>query len=217
MDRASDIALVEVPDDLPVPPFADDWALASGNADLTLTASTTSGGVSLHCTPGSVTGVGAAIPSGPASGMPGITSTSMSVPAAAGDLLLNSAGSVLGIYYDGVAAGAAAPTFLPTQLVLGVADDLRSNGRVSQGWLGISGSNAAGPGGVAVAKVIAGSPAAGHLHAGDVIADLNSVPIRSMADLRGRLYVLPPSTPVTISVRRGSTNATVGVTLSASP
>jgi serine protease Do len=218
IDRTSDVALVEVPDDLPVPTFADDVALDNGSMDMTLTAATTSSGtVDLHCTPGSVTGVGGAIPSGPASGMPGITSTSIGAPEAAGDLLLNSSGSVLGIYYDGDSPQAGAPTFLPTQLVLGVADDLRSDGRVSQGWLGINGSNAAGQGGVAVAKVMAGSPAAGHLLPGDVIAGLDSVPIRTMADLRGRLYVLAPSTPVTLSVRRGTSSDVVGVTLSASP
>jgi serine protease Do len=216
VDRASDIALVSVPDDLPVPVFADDFSLASGSADLTLTATTSGAGVALHCTPGTVTGIGDAISSGPASGMPDITSSSMSAPEAAGDLLLNASGSVLGIYYDGDAP-ATAPTFLPTQLVLGVADDLRSDGRVDRGWLGISGSDASGQGGVAVAKVMAGSPAAGRLQTGDVIADLNSIPIRSMADLRGRLYVLPPSTPVTLSVRQGAKSAAVGVTLSASP
>jgi S1-C subfamily serine protease len=218
IDRTSDIALVEVPDDLPVPTFADDVTLDDGSADMTLTAAMTSGGtVALHSTPGSVTGIGGAIPSGPASGMPGITSSSIPSRQAAGDLLLNSSGSVLGIYYDGDSTQAGAPTFLPTQLVLGVADDLRSNGRVSQGWLGISGSTAPGQAGVAVAKVKAGSPAAGHLQPGDVIAELNSVPIRTMADLRGRLYVLPPATPVTLSVRQGTTSDDVGVTLSASP
>ena len=98
-----------------------------------------------------------------------------------------------------------------------MADDLRSSGRVNQGWLGINGSDAAGQAGVDVAVVTPGSPAAGHLQAGDVIAGVDSVPVRTMADLRGRLYVLPPSTPVTLSVRTGSTSADVGVTLSSSP
>ena len=40
-----------------------------------------------------------------------------------------------------------------------------------------------------------------------MIASMDSVPVRTMADLRGRLYVLPPSTPVTLSVRTGSTSA----------
>jgi S1-C subfamily serine protease len=220
VDHNSDIALVEVPDDLPVPPFSDDVSLHSGGADMILTTATaTAGGgtVTLRCTPGSVTGVGGAIAGGPASGMPGITATAPGVPVGAGDLLLNTSGAVLGIYDSGSTPSAGAPTFLPTQLVLGVADDLRSRGRVNQGWLGITGSDSVGQSGVDVAQVTPGSPAAGRLQAGDVIAGLDSVPVRTMADLRGRLYVLPPSTPVTLSVRTGSTSTDVGVTLSASP
>ncbi len=218
VDHSSDIALVAVPDDVPVPPFSDDVSLHSGGADMILTTAMAGGGaVTLRCTPGSVTGVGGAIAGGPASGMPGITATAPGVPVGAGDLLLNTSGAVLGIYDSGSTPSAGAPTFLPTQLVLGVTDDLRSRGRVNQGWLGITGNDSAGQAGVDVAQVTPGSPAAGRLQAGDVIAGLDSVPVRTMADLRGRLYVLPPSTPVTLSIRTGSTSADVGVTLSASP
>jgi serine protease Do len=217
IDHKSDIALVNVPDDLPVPAFSDDVGLSNGSVDMTLTTATTSSGaVTLRATPGTVAAIGQAIPSGPASGMPGITSSALGVPARAGDLLLNGSGAVLGIYYPGDTASSAS-TFLPTELVLGVADDLRSSGQVNQGWLGISGSDASGQAGVDVAQVTPGSPAAGHLQPGDVVASLNSVPIRTMADLRGRLYVLAPSTKVTLSVHQGGTSDVVGVTLSASP
>jgi serine protease Do len=217
VDHTSDIALVQVPDDVPVPPFSDDVGLSNGSADLTLTtAITSSGEVALHATAGTITAVGQAIATGPASGMPGITSSALDVPVRAGDLLLNGAGAVLGMYESGDSSTSAS-TFLPTELVLGVADDLRSSGQVNQGWLGISGSDAAGQTGVDVAQVTPGSPAAGHLQPGDVVASLNSVPIRTMADLRGRLYVLPPSTKVTLSVHQGGASNVVGVTLSASP
>ena len=66
-------------------------------------------------------------------------------------------------------------------------------------------------------SVAPGSPAAGHLAPGDVIAEMNSIPIRSMADLRGRLYVMPPSTRVALGVHDGPTSDVVDVTLSASP
>jgi S1-C subfamily serine protease len=218
VDQKSDIALVEVPDDLPVAPFSDDVTLAKGSADLTLSVAGAPGtATSLRGTPGSVTGIGAAIASGPASGMPGITSTAVAVPEATGDLLLDPSGAVLGIYYDaGSVSASTGPTFLPTELVLGVADDLRSSGRVTQGWLGIQGSDG-GQGGAAVAKVAPGGPAAGHLASGDVIAAVDSVPIRTMADLRGRLYVLPPSTRVSLGVTQGTKSGVVDVTLSASP
>ena len=78
-DSSSDIALVNVPEDLPVAPFTDDSALDSGAPVLTLSYVPAGGReIALHCTPGSVTAVGAAIAEGPAGGMPSITS---SVPA----------------------------------------------------------------------------------------------------------------------------------------
>ena len=53
IDHASDIALVSVPDDVPVAPFADDAALDNGSADMTLSmAAPTDGTVALHCEAG---------------------------------------------------------------------------------------------------------------------------------------------------------------------
>ena len=61
-DKTSDIALVNVPEDLPVAPFADDTNLDSGTPDLALTFVSAGGSkVALHCTSGAVTDVGVAI------------------------------------------------------------------------------------------------------------------------------------------------------------
>ena len=95
--------------------------------------------VALHCEGGTVTAVDTAIASGWAKGMPGITSTATAVNQQPGDPLLNQEGAVIGILYS---AGPHRPTYLPTQLVLGVADDLRSTGRVVHGWLGVEGATA---------------------------------------------------------------------------
>jgi S1-C subfamily serine protease len=64
---------------------------------------------------------------------------------------------------------------------------------------------------------MAGSPANGLLHPGDVVVALGSVPIRSMADLRARLYVMAPKTTVGLSVVAGTSTHVVDVTLGASP
>jgi S1-C subfamily serine protease len=215
VDRDSDLALVNVPDDLPVAPFADDVALSDGSADMTLSMSAPSTTtMTLRCTPGAVTAVGAAIVAGPANGMPSITSTASGIPEESGDPLLDPSGAVIGILYGDKST---TPTFLPAQLVLGVADDLRSSGRVSHGWLGVDGSDTLSTGGARVASVIAGSPASGVLRPGEVITGIGSLPVRSMADLRARLYVLSPDTPVVLSVLDGSVTRLVDVTLSASP
>ncbi|HEY3842436.1 MAG TPA: trypsin-like peptidase domain-containing protein [Acidimicrobiales bacterium] len=216
IDAASDLALVNVPDDVPVAPFADDVALGDGSAALTLSMTAPAGTTpALHGTPGLVTAVGGAIEQGRADGMPGITTSAPVSAAQAGDPLLNTSGAVVGILYSTVGPGA--PVFLPSALVLGVTDDLRSSGRVAHGWLGVEGHDAPGTSGAQVASLMSGSPAAGRLQAGDVIEEMDSVPIRTMAELRAELYVLNPATTVALAVLDGTTTRVVDVTLSASP
>jgi S1-C subfamily serine protease len=216
LDSASNLALINVPDDLPVAPFADDASLSSGTEDYTLSMGwSNSDTVSLRCTPGLVTSVGSPITSGPADGMPDITSTAPGLEAQAGDPLLNQNGQVVGLL-NAPSAGST-PAFLPAQLVLGVADDLRSNDKVEHGWLGVDGTDLPGVVGAKVAAVMPGSPAFGRLQAGEVIVSMGSVPIRTMAELKARLYVMAPGSPVVFSVRQGASTQVVDVTLGASP
>jgi serine protease Do len=214
IDEASDIALISVPDDVPVAPFADDAALSEGSATMTLSiAPPTSGTLALHCQDGTVTGVDTGIASGWAKGMPAITTETTAVNQEPGDPLLNQEGAVIGILYT----SGTSSTYLPSQLVLGVADDLRSAGKVVHGWLGVRGATAAGSSGAVVASLMTGSPALGLIDPGDVVVAMGSVPIRSMADLRARLYVMAPQTTVGLSVLDGSSMRVVDVTLSPSP
>ena len=214
VDSASDIALVSVPDDIPVAHFADDAALAAGSAVWTLNvAPPAADTVALHCQDGIVTGVGNEIASGWAKGMPAITSAATAANQQPGDPLLNQAGSVIGLLYT----SGPSSTYLPSSLVLGVADDLRSMGHVVHGWLGVQGDTASGASGARVASLMPGSPALGLLQTGDVVVAMGSVPIRSMADLRARLYVTAPDTRVGLSVADGSSSHVVDVTLSPSP
>ena len=215
IDHDSDVALVTVPDDVPVAPFADDGALSNGAADMTLTLAGSGKGVPvLHADPGSVADVGSPVAEGPAAGMPAIYSTAPGVLEEGGDPLLNASGSVIGLLYDDDSTGGGDTiTFLPSQLVLGVADDLRSTDRVAPGWLGVGGNTAINATGAAVMTVSANSPAAGVLHAGEVIVGVNSVPVRTMAELRARLYVLTPNSPVILSVLDGTATSLVDITL----
>jgi S1-C subfamily serine protease len=216
-DTASDVALVTVPLDLPVAPFADDAALNGGSPDLTLSFVPAGGAsVALHCTPGAVTGVASAIASGPAGGMPSISSTPAAVSVAAGDPLLNASGDVVGMLYATNPGTAAPATFLPSQLVVGVADDLRSRNRVVHGVLGVAGSDVPNGGGARVQTVSASSPATGKLAAGQVIVAVNAMPVRTMAELRARLYVLAPGVGVAVSVQQAAGTKVVDLTLGGS-
>jgi trypsin-like peptidase/PDZ domain-containing protein len=214
IDRDSDVALVDVPDDVPVPAFADDTALNGGSTDVTLSMVRQGGATMvMRSTPGTVASVGNAITAGMAQGMPDIISSAPVSGAESGDPLLNATGAVIGIlYYAG-----STPVYLPAELVLGVADDLRSAGRVSHGWLGVEGQAGPTGQGAMVSTIMAGSPAAGALHAGERITALGNAPVRSMAELRARLYVLPPNTRVVLSVVSGGVTKVVDVTLSPSP
>ena len=102
--------------------------------------------VALRGTAGAVTKVGTAIASGPASTMPSITSSPATPSLLSGEPLLNDNGAVLGILYN-PESGSSPATFLPSDLVVGVADELRSKNRVVHGWLGMQGTDA--PGGAA--------------------------------------------------------------------
>ena len=208
MDSGSDVALVDVPIDLPVAPFSDDGGLSPGTPSLMLgLVPDGSSKLALHSSAATVTSVAGAIQSGPARGLAGITS-----PAGAsgtpGEPLLDSAGAVVGLLSDPTTA-----TFLPSDLVLAVADDLRSRGHVARGFLGIEGTNAPeGPGAV-IESVGANGPAAGRLNRGEVIVAVDNQPVRTMAELLTRLYALDPGTGVQLDVENASQKSSVGVTL----
>jgi S1-C subfamily serine protease len=215
-DKTSDVALVNVPEDLPVAPFANDTDLDGGDPDLALTFLPAGGhAIALHCTPGAVNAVGAAIASGPATTMPSITSSPATPTVIAGEPLLNADGAVLGILYD-PGPGTSPATFLPSGLVVGVADDLRSQDRVVHGWLGVQGTDAPDGAGAKVAQVQSSGPAAGHLQVGQLITAVNATPVRTMAEVRALLYVLPPGAPVALSVAQPAGTKVVDVTLGTS-
>ncbi len=187
---------------------------------MALTLAGSNGGApTLRCVPGSVSGVGSRVSDGPASGMPAIVSSTQDAVSEAGDPLLNRAGDVVGLLYEShsAASGPTTVTYLPSQLVLGVADDLRSTGKVAPGWLGVVGTDSSSPAGAMVMALKPGSPAAGTLLPGEVIVGVDASPVRTMAELRARVYVLGPDTPVDLSVLDGSVPEVVDITLGTSP
>ena len=99
-DSGSDLALVDVPVDVPVAPFSDDGSLSTGTTSLTLgLVPDGSAGLALHSSPATVTSVATAIASGPARGLAGIIA-SMGASGTPGEPLLDKAGAVVGILCD---------------------------------------------------------------------------------------------------------------------
>jgi S1-C subfamily serine protease len=60
-----------------------------------------------------------------------------------------------------------------------------------------------------------GAAAQAGIQVGDSIVDIDGRPVRSLADLRTRLYADPPGATVTVTYDRNGTTATVGVELTA--
>lgn len=116
-----------------------------------------------------------------------------------GSALLSSSGAI-----DGIAVGDSNGSAIvtPAWLATNVARDLIAAGSVVQGWLGVRGVTETGwPGGVRIVGIAKGS-ALRHqgVLPGDVIVDFGSIRIRTMADLRARLYGLRPGAHVNLGV-----------------
>ena len=241
-DRDSDVALVQVPEDVPVAPFSDGTGLSTAAADSTLDPSSRRRRPRPRC--GARRRLGDRrrhhrwsgrrharhhLQVAPVGAEPGM-------PATPGAPLLDSAGQVIGILYDpepgpagtttssgsppstaharaiaraDIRLGATATTtatlltaasYLPTQLVLGVAGDLRAGTDTRHGWFGVAGTDGPGGTGAMMAEVDPTSPAGGRLARGEVVAAVDGRAVRTMAELRARLYVLTPGTSVALTV-----------------
>ncbi|HVX23305.1 MAG TPA: S1C family serine protease [Acidimicrobiales bacterium] len=71
--------------------------------------------------------------------------------------------------------------------------------------------------GALITSVQSTGASAHSLQPGDVVVAVDGAPVRSMAELRTRLYVLGPGTSVRLAVDRGGTLMEAAVTLAASP
>ena len=126
-------------------------------------------------------------------------------------------GQVVGILERSGGRGlASVSTFLPAELVWGVAEELVSNSTVETGWIGVTSTNAVLPGasptpvGALVDSVDPGGPAAiGGIDPGDVVTDIDGYRVRSAAEFKTRIYADPPGTGVTVTLDRAGTTETM--------
>jgi S1-C subfamily serine protease len=129
-------------------------------------------------------------------------------------------GAVIGILdKSGVASAGGGTVFLPGAFVVQVALEMMSDGgKIQHGWLGINGvdSGRKQPKGALVTAVDRRGASDDRLQRGDVIESIDGWRVRSMADLRSRLYLLAPGAWVNLRVDRGDTVRTVGLALSPS-
>ncbi len=235
-DPLTDLALLKIDgQNLPTVPLGDSsqldigqWVVAIGNA-LALEGGPT-------VTAGVVSALGRDIQEpGPRPGVPGPTlydliQTDAAInPGNSGGPLVNLQGEVIGVNTLGSAQAQNIGFANAIDSVKPIIEQLRRNGRVVRGYLGIGGdtvtpSVAAALGlsrdqGVVVTQVAQGSPAAqAGLQQGDVIVGLNDMPVQSLKDLQRALTNrFKPGETVQVKIVRGGNEQTLPLTLGDRP
>ena len=136
-------------------------------------------------------------------------------PGNSGGPLFNLAGEVIGIntaIYSPSGASAGIGFAVPSDLARPIIDQLRANGRVERGWLGVAvqdpppeepGRRGAPMRGVLVAGVERGSPAArAGIRQGDQVTAINGERVESSRALVRNIAAVPPGQTVRLSILR---------------
>jgi serine protease Do len=147
-------------------------------------------------------------------------------PGNSGGPLFNMRGEVVGVTTAVVSQGQGIGFSVPINLVKDLLPNLRENGRLERGWLGVQASQVEAPAvageaerhGVELQTVIRESPAekAG-LRPGDRVVAVNGRPIDAYQHLLRRVAILAPGTEVRMTVLRGRETREVSVTLGRRP
>ncbi len=226
-DPRSDVALLKV-DGTQLPTVrvgksgalqAGEWVVAIGSPfgfDHTVTA-------------GIVSATGRSLPS--ESYVPFIQTDVAINPGNSGGPLFNLRGEVVGINSQIFtrSGGFMGLSFaIPIDVAMDVADQLRAEGRVSRGWLGVviqevnrdlaESFGLERPAGALVAQVIEGGPAAAAgLQVGDVILGVNGDPVDLSADLPRLVGALKPGSKAELNVVREGRRRQLAVTVGSLP
>ncbi len=127
-------------------------------------------------------------------------------PGNSGGPLFNFRGEVVGVNTAIVAQGQGIGFAVPANLLKDLLPQLRENGKLERGWLGVNivqGEVEATRPGAVVKDVYKGSPAekAG-IRPGDRVLSVNGRPIESYLKLLRRIALVPPGTELTLTVER---------------
>lgn len=152
-------------------------------------------------------------------------------PGNSGGPLFNMKGEVVGInsqIYSRTGGFMGLSFSIPINVAMDVSDQLRTTGKVTRGWLGISiqevtrdlaeSFGLSKPVGALIANVAPNSPAEkGGLHASDVILKMNGKAIEDTTDLVRITASLKPGSRVPIDVWRDGKQQTVNVLIGEAP
>lgn len=226
-DPRTDVALLKVEsDNLPTVRLGNSEALKVGSWVLAIGSPF---GFDHSATAGIVSATGRSLPN--ESYVPFIQTDVAINPGNSGGPLFNLDGEVVGINSQIFtrSGGFMGLSFaIPISVAMDVANQLKADGKVSRGWLGVVIQEVSKdlaesfgldkPAGALVAQVLEGGPAAkGGLQVGDVILSLNGQPIVMSADLPHQVGALKPDTKATLEVVRDGDRKRLTVTIGMLP
>lgn len=227
-DRRSDLALLKIDaTDLPTLSFAEadelragDWVLAIGSPF----------GLDYSVTAGIVSAIGRSIPTEKGENYVPFIQTDVAInPGNSGGPLFNLDGEVVGInsqIYSRSGGSIGLSFSIPTSVALTVVDQLKKNGRVQRGWLGVvmqdvdkalaESLELGKPQGALINAVEPDGPAddAG-IVPGDVIVRFNGQPIIDSGDLPHVVGAIAPGKKVKVEVYREGKRKTINVKVGA--
>ena len=107
---------------------------------------------------------------------------------------------------------------VPSDTVRRVVDQLRTSGKATHAYLGVSLGDAANDGGATVGALTSGGPAAdAGLRRGDVVTAVDGKPVEASEDLTSAVDAREPGDTMKLTVTRGGARKTVDVKLGTRP
>lgn len=226
-DARTDVALLKVEGkDLPIVKLGKSDALKVGSWVLAIGSPF---GFDHSVTAGIVSAKGRSLPN--ESYVPFIQTDVAINPGNSGGPLFNLDGEVVGINSQIFtrSGGFMGLSFaIPIDVAMSVADQLKANGKVNRGWLGVviqevnkdlaESFGLDKPAGALVAQVLENGPAAkGGLQVGDVILSMNGQPIVMSADLPHLVGGLKPGTKIDLGIVRDGNRKNLSLSIGALP
>ncbi|MFA5982768.1 MAG: DegQ family serine endoprotease [Methylococcaceae bacterium] len=226
-DARTDVALLKVDaNDLPVINVGSpenlqvgEWVLAIGSPF----------GFEQSVTAGIVSAKGRSLPGG--NYVPFIQTDVAINPGNSGGPLFNMEGKVIGInsqIYSRTGGFMGLSFAIPIDVVMNVVDQIKANGKVSRGWLGVQIQDVTRelaesfgmkkPQGALVSKVIPGGPSekAG-LQIGDIITEFNGKPVETSSELPPMVGLTPINQKSSVKIIRQGEEKTISVNVGLLP
>ena len=221
-DELTDIALIKVTANRPLPfvTFGDsravevgDWILAAGNPF----------GLGGSVSAGIISARGRDLGAGPFDDF--LQLDAPINPGNSGGPTFNMDGEVVGVNTAIVSpsGGSVGIGFaIPSEVVARIVAELRSNGRIERGWVGIGLADIEGPkgegGGVGIASVDRAGPAArAGLRPGDIVTAVNGEKVDTARDMIRRVAGQSPGATVTLTLRRQGRAQDLPITIARRP